>query len=57
MPLSHNISYRDVSRKFTYVMHAKFTHNIVLGRKLEVLLLLKPGKDSSVTAGKVSNTS
>jgi hypothetical protein len=38
-------------------MHAKFTHNIVLGRKLEVLLLLKPGKDSSVTAGKVSNTS
>jgi hypothetical protein len=42
---------------FTFVMHVKFTHNIVLGRNLEILLLLKPGRDRSVTAAKVSNTS
>jgi len=38
-------------------MHVKFTHNIVLGRNLVILLLLKQGRDRSVTATKVSNTS
>jgi hypothetical protein len=38
-------------------MHVKFTLKIVLGRNLEILLLLNPGRDRSVTAAKVSNTS
>jgi len=38
-------------------MHVKFTHNIVLGRNLEILLPLKPGRYRSVTAATVSNTS
>jgi len=39
------------------VMHVKFTHDIVLGRNLKILLLLKPGRDRSVTVAKVSNIS
>jgi hypothetical protein len=38
-------------------MHVKFTLKIVLGKNLEILLLLNPGTDRSVTAVKVSNTS
>ena len=37
-------------------MHVKFTHDIVLGRNLDILLPLKPGRDRSVTAAKVSST-
>jgi len=39
------------------VMHVKFTHDILLGRSIKILLLLKPGRDRSVTVAKVSNTS
>jgi len=37
-------------------MHVKFTHKIILGRNLEILLLLNSGRDRSFTAATVSNT-
>ena len=41
---------------YAYVLHIKFTHVIILGRNLEILLLSYPGRDRSVAAAKVSNT-
>jgi len=42
------------AQHLTIAMNVKFTHE--LGRNLEGLLLLYPGRDRSVTAAKVSNT-
>ena len=55
----HSKLHRQQNKEFLNhdVMHVKFTHDVVLGRNLEILLLLKPGRDRSVTAAKVSNTS
>jgi len=37
-------------------MHIKFTYVFVLYRNFEILILVKPGRDRSVTTAKVSNT-
>ena len=37
-------------------MHVKCTYIFVLGRNLETLLLLNPGRDPPITATKVRNT-
>ena len=42
--------------QFTIAVHVKFTHEFILGRNLEILLLSYPERDRSVTAAKVSNT-
>ena len=38
------------------VLQIKFTHTFVLGRNFEILILVKPGTDRSVTTAKVSST-
>ena len=40
----------------TPVMHVKFTYVFVLGRNYEILILVKPGRDRSVTTATVSST-
>ena len=37
------------------VMHIKFTYVFVLDRNFEILILVKPGRDRSVTTAKVSS--
>ena len=37
-------------------MSNKFTIGFILGRNLEILLFLYPGRDHPVTAAEVSNT-
>jgi len=37
-------------------MHVKFTHGLMLGTNLEILLHSYPAGDRSVTAAQVSNT-
>jgi len=38
------------------LMRNKFTYVIVLDRNFEILILVKPGRDLSVTTAKVSST-
>ena len=38
------------------VLHIKFTYAFVLDRNFEILILVKPGRDRSVTTAKVSST-
>jgi len=38
------------------VLHIKFTYIFVLDRNFETLILVKPGRDRSVTTAKVSST-
>jgi len=40
----------------TVVVHIKFTYVSVLDRSFEILILVKPGRDRSVTTAKVSCT-
>jgi len=37
-------------------MHIKFTYVFVLDRNFEILILVKPGRDRSVTTAKVGST-
>ena len=39
-----------------YVMYIKFTYVFLLHRNFEILILVKPGRDRSVTTAKVSST-
>jgi len=41
---------------YVHVMHIKFTYVFVLDRNFEILILLKPGRDRSVTTAKLSST-
>ena len=38
------------------VLNIKFTYAFVLDKNLEILILVKPGRDRSVTTAKVSST-
>ena len=38
------------------VLHVKFTYAFVLDRNFEILILVKLGRDRSVTTAKVSST-
>jgi len=38
------------------VLHIIFTYTFVLERNFEILILVKPGRDRSVTTAKVSST-
>ena len=38
------------------IMHIKFTYVFVLDRNFEIVILVKPGRDRSVTTAEVNST-